>query len=64
MKGELEKKDNKDLMKLLSEKRDEVRQFRFGVAGSATRNVRAVRTAKREIARILTLLSARKNTAQ
>lgn len=64
MKGELEKKDNKDLTKLLAEKRDEVRQFRFGVAGGATRNVRAVRTAKREIARILTLLSARKNAAQ
>lgn len=56
---EFEKKSEKDLMKMLSEKREEQRQLRFGTAGSATRDVRAVRTNRREVARILTELNAR-----
>ncbi len=44
---------------MLGEKREEERHLRFGVAGSATRDVRAIRTNKREIARILTELNAR-----
>lgn len=56
---EFEKKSEKDLVKMLSEKREEQRQLRFGTAGSATRDVRAVRTNRREVARILTELNAR-----
>ena len=55
----LSKNEIADLVKLLSEKREEVRAFRFGTAGSLTRNVRSVRTAKRDIARILTELNVR-----
>lgn len=48
-------------MKLLSEKRDAERGFRFGITGSKTRNVKEGKSIKKEIARILTELTSRKN---
>lgn len=57
---EIQKKDDKNLVAYVQEKREEVRSFRFGTAGAATRNVRAVRQAKKEIARSLFELSSRK----
>ena len=59
---EIRKKDDKALIAYVGEKREEVRAFRFGTAGAGTRNVRAVRAAKKEIARSLTELNARKRT--
>jgi len=58
---ELKKKNDKDLKALLAEKREEVRQFRFGMAGGATRNTKLAGNTKREIARIMTELTLRKN---
>jgi ribosomal protein L29 len=43
----------------LSEKREALRVFRFGGAGSRSRNVREGRNLRKEIARILTELNAR-----
>lgn len=60
---EIRKKDEKALREYIKEKREEVRAFRFSVAGSSTRNVRAVRLAKKEIARSLTELTAREKDA-
>lgn len=56
---DIQKKNDKDLVDFVKEKREDVRHFRFGVAGAGTRDVRKVRTAKREIARGLTELNAR-----
>lgn len=56
---DIRKKDEKGLASYIAEKREEVRAFRFGTAGAGTRNVRAVRAAKKEIARSLTELTAR-----
>lgn len=56
---ELNKKSIKDLQKLLLEKREELRDFRFKSAGSRTRNVREGRNARHTIARILTELNTR-----
>lgn len=58
-KEDLTQKKESELATLLAEKREEVRAFRFSAAGSALRDVRAVRLAKKSIARILTELSAR-----
>ena len=44
----------------LSEKREALRTFRFGGAGSRSRNVREGRNLRKDIARILTELNARK----
>ncbi|MAZ67337.1 50S ribosomal protein L29 [bacterium] len=57
------KKSVKDLEKLLKDKREDLRNFRFANAGSHTRNVREGRNTRREIAQILTELNARKRVA-
>jgi len=48
-----------DLQKLCVEKRESLRVFRFGGAGSRSRNVREGRTLRKEIAQIMTELRAR-----
>jgi ribosomal protein L29 len=50
-----------ELHKQVADKREALRQFRFGGAGSRSRNVREGRTHRKEIARMLTEVSARKN---
>ncbi len=56
---DLKKKSTVDLQKELLEKREELRQFRFGVSGSKVRNIKAGRNIKKEISRTLTELRAR-----
>jgi large subunit ribosomal protein L29 len=52
-------KSTSDLEKLLVEKRDALRKFRFGVSGSKVRNIREGRNTRKEIAQILTELRER-----
>jgi ribosomal protein L29 len=56
MKKEISKKNNADLMKELDEKRLKLRDIRFGLAGSKSKNVKEQKMIKKEIARILTIL--------
>jgi ribosomal protein L29 len=58
----LKEKNEKDLLKELSEKREGLRMFRFGVSGSKVRNIKEGKGLKKDIARILTELTSRKNT--
>ena len=51
-----------ELMKMLTEKREEVRAFRFGTAGSTARNVKTLRINKKDIARIFTEVNKRAQT--
>ncbi|OGG85615.1 hypothetical protein A2392_02515 [Candidatus Kaiserbacteria bacterium RIFOXYB1_FULL_46_14] len=55
--NDIRKMNESELNTLLSEKRETVRGFRFGTGG---RDVRAKRSAKKEIARALTELTVRK----
>lgn len=48
-----------DLKKEIAEKRAALRTFRFGGAGSRTRNVREGRNLRKDIARILTEIRKR-----
>lgn len=48
-----------DLKKELAEKREALRNFRFGEAGSRSRNVREGRNIRKEIARLLTEIRKR-----
>lgn len=57
--SELNKLSDQELSELVEAQRTEVQQHRFGTGG---RNVKAVRTAKKNIARALTLLTARSKT--
>jgi len=50
-----------DLKKALVDKREASRGFRFGTAGSKTRNVKEGKVIKKEIARIMTEITKFKN---
>ncbi|TSC70270.1 MAG: hypothetical protein CEO12_474 [Parcubacteria group bacterium Gr01-1014_46] len=51
------KKNTKELHTLLGEKKLALRDFRFSVSGSNVRNVKEGKMAKKDIARILTVLN-------
>lgn len=52
--NELKSKTPADLAKLVAEKREALRAFRFGGAGAKTKNVKEGRAIRKDIARILT----------
>ena len=45
-----------ELTKMIAEKREALKNFRFGIAGSKTKNMREGRSLRREIARLETQL--------
>jgi len=48
-----------ELENLLAEKREALRKFRFGIAGSKNRNVKEGKNLRKEIAQILTEIRKR-----
>jgi ribosomal protein L29 len=62
-KTDFTKEKDADLMKTFAEKREALRAFRFGTAGSTTRDVKALHINKKDVARILTELKARSHRA-
>lgn len=58
---EITTKTPADLSKMLGEKREALRVFRFGGAGAKTKNVREGRAIRKDIARIMTSLNAQKS---
>ena len=52
-------KDAAELTKIVGDKREELRVLRFGAAGSKNKNVKAARTLRKDIARVLTALNAK-----
>jgi ribosomal protein L29 len=57
---DIRKKGEADLQKMLKEKREALRDFRFAGAGGRTRNVREGRGLRHEIAQILTAMNENK----
>ncbi|PIR83859.1 hypothetical protein COU18_02145 [Candidatus Kaiserbacteria bacterium CG10_big_fil_rev_8_21_14_0_10_51_14] len=57
--ADFSKQNVEELKKLIADKRESLRVFRFGGAGSRTRDVRSGRNVRKEIAQILTELRAR-----
>lgn len=55
-----DKHNNEDLHKELRDRREALRVFRFGGAGSRSRNTREGRNLRKEIARVLTELNSRR----
>jgi len=49
-----------DLTKMLAEKHEALRVFRFGTAGARSKNVKEGQTIRKDIARIMTALTAKK----
>jgi ribosomal protein L29 len=54
---DLKNKSKPTLLKMLTEKREDLRNFRFGITGSKVRNVKEGKALRKEIARILTKLN-------
>lgn len=55
----LEKKTEKDLQKMLAEKKAGLRYFRFGSSGSKNKNVKEGMNLRKDVARIFTELRTR-----
>jgi ribosomal protein L29 len=55
-------KDIAELTKLLAEKREELRDFRFSMKGSKIRNTKLGMQLRKDIARILFVLGGKKET--
>ena len=53
---DLKGKTKEELLRLIAEKREAVRAFRFAMAGSKRKNVKEGKALRKEIARILTAL--------
>lgn len=54
---ELREKSIGELEKLLAEKRENVRKFRFDMATKQVKNKRQMRNEKKDVAKILTLIN-------
>jgi len=58
--SEFNTKNSTELKKLLSEKRSALHNFRFSLAGGKAKNVKEGRAVRKDIARIMTALTASK----
>jgi len=54
---ELQQKPKDELQKLLRDNREKLRQLSFDLASGKVKNVREIRELKKDIARILTILT-------
>jgi len=59
-KVKFQEKTEKELTKLLNDKREAFTKFKFGISGSRTKNVKEGRTLRREMASIITALNKEK----
>lgn len=57
---EIREKSENELKKELTELRNKLTKLRFDISAKQTKNHREIRKAKKDIARILTVLKARK----
>lgn len=56
--AKLKTKSQKELVKLLAEKKDALQTFKLGNTKSKTKNVKAGRVLRKEIAQILTIIDS------
>lgn len=57
-KSQVKNKSEKELVKVLNEKREDLRKIRFGFAGSTKHDTKSARGVRKDIARILTELNS------
>ncbi|MEK7477780.1 MAG: 50S ribosomal protein L29 [Patescibacteria group bacterium] len=61
MKNRVNDKTEQGLMKLLQDKREELRSFHFSMSGAKIKNVKLARNTRKQIARTLTALQEIRN---
>lgn len=59
-KTDFKNKTSEELQKLLAEKRSALKDFRFNISGTKTKNVKGGANLRKETARILTILNTDK----
>ncbi len=59
--NELRQKSEEELKEILEQDREKLRQLRFDLASGKVKNVREIRSKRRDIARILTILTQLRN---
>lgn len=55
--SELQQKPMSEIKKLLNEKQEQLRKFRFDLISGKVKNVREIRQTKKDIAQIFTILN-------
>ncbi len=55
--AELKQKTKEDLQKMVNELKEKLRQFRFDLSSGKVKNVKSIRMARKDIARIFTTLN-------
>ena len=58
---DLATKTHADMAKLVADKRESLRVFRFGAAGAKSKNVKEGKGIRKDIARILTVMNSKKS---
>lgn len=61
---EITTKTPAELTKLISEKNEALRVFRFGITGAKAKNVKEGRMIRKDIARMLTAQNSKNNSGQ
>lgn len=59
--AQLRKKPKSDLEEMLSDLQERLRKLRFNLASGKVKNIREIRSLKKDIARILTILEEKKD---
>jgi len=54
---ELKQKSKEELLKILQDSRERLRQLKFDLSSGKVKNIREIRQIKKDVARILTLFS-------
>ena len=55
--SELKQKPKEELLKILQDSREKLRQLKFDLSSGKVKNIREIRQTKKDIARMLTLFS-------
>ncbi|MDX1607640.1 MAG: 50S ribosomal protein L29 [Candidatus Spechtbacterales bacterium] len=61
---ELNKRSDKELQKLLNDKKSRVVELKMNIASGNVKNVSEMREVKKDIARVYTILTERRNKAE
>ncbi len=60
---DLTKKSDKEISKLIKDKREALRTFRFGITGSKQKNIKEGRDLRRDIAKLETMRTSKAKTS-
>ncbi|KKQ68092.1 MAG: 50S ribosomal protein L29 [Candidatus Nealsonbacteria bacterium RIFCSPLOWO2_12_FULL_39_31] len=60
---ELNQKTKEELKKTASDLKEKIRQFRFDLSSGKVKNVKSIRAARKDVARILTIMNLKNSSS-